>query len=85
MKVFGKLVDSVENYWIEVCGSYRRGRALCGDIDIIISRKDHKYEKKLLIDLILELEKEGLLTDHLVLPSAGSENSSMSYMGICNF
>ncbi len=71
-RCFARLVDSVDNYRIEVCGSYRRGRAFCGDIDILICRKDHLYERKLLIELVLELEKEGLLTDHLVFPSAAN-------------
>ncbi len=67
---FKELVDNSNNYHIEVCGSYRRGKPLCGDIDIIISRKDGLYEKKLLLDLILLLEKKELLIDHLQFPSS---------------
>ena len=35
-----------------VCGSYRRGKATCGDIDIIFTRKDGKFEKNFILDLI---------------------------------
>jgi hypothetical protein len=42
---------------------------MCGDIDIIISRKDGYYEKKLLVDFIVKLEEVGFLTDHLQFPS----------------
>lgn len=28
---------------IQVCGSYRRGKLTCGDMDIIITRKDGVY------------------------------------------
>jgi DNA polymerase/3'-5' exonuclease PolX len=46
------MVSSVEDYNIEVCGSYRREKAFCGDIDIIISRKDGTYEKSLLSNFV---------------------------------
>ena len=50
-----KLVPDLSMYNFEVCGSYRRGKASCGDMDIIISRKDGVYEKNLLMDLVKEL------------------------------
>jgi DNA polymerase lambda len=37
----------------------------------------------LLLDLVLELEKAGILTEHLVFPSASKDHSSLSYMGVC--
>ena len=49
------MVDVLDLYHIEVCGSYRRGRSHCGDIDILISRKDGYFEKKMLLNLVLEL------------------------------
>lgn len=50
--VISKLVPSLEMYRIEVCGSYRRGKPTCGDMDIIISRKDGVYEKNLLSEIV---------------------------------
>ena len=47
-----QLVPSLDNYNFEVCGSYRRGKESCGDMDIIIARKDGVYEKTLLMDLV---------------------------------
>lgn len=58
---------------------------MCGDIDIIISRKDGYYEKKLLVDFIVKLEEVGFLTDHLQFPSGMQSRSSLSYMGVCKF
>jgi len=68
-----------------VCGSYRRGKATCGDMDIIISRKDGVYESRLLVDIVAQLERVGFLTDHLTHPKAGEGRSSVSYMGVCRF
>ena len=51
-EVFSKLVHSIDEYRMEVCGSYRRGKATCGDIDIILARKDGTFEKHLLTKLI---------------------------------
>jgi len=50
--IMEKLVPSLDMYNFEVCGSYRRGKTSCGDMDIIISRKDGVYEKNLLLDLV---------------------------------
>lgn len=83
--VISKLVPSLEMYRIEVCGSYRRGKPTCGDMDIIISRKDGVYEKNLLSEIVHELEKVGFLTDHLTTPKHSDTRTSISYMGVCQF
>jgi DNA polymerase lambda len=50
--VMATLVPTLDLYRMEVCGSYRRGKPTCGDIDIIISRKDGTYEAGLLGELV---------------------------------
>jgi len=40
---------------VEVVGSYRRGKQTCGDMDILITRKDGLVERALLQNLVLEL------------------------------
>lgn len=57
--VYANLVD------IEACGSYRRGKPTCGDVDILITRKDDKPVSGMLEQLILRLEKEGFLKERL--------------------
>jgi DNA polymerase/3'-5' exonuclease PolX len=37
---------------VEVCGSYRRGKLTCGDMDVFITRKDGEYENLLLTKLV---------------------------------
>ncbi len=67
-KVLSKLTDNIDHYRMEVCGSYRRGKDFCGDMDIIISRKDGLYQNNLLQNLVNQLEKSGFLTEHLTHP-----------------
>ena len=81
-RTLADMVPSIDDYRVEVCGSYRRGKASCGDIDIIIARRDGTFEKHLLTNLISELEKTGFLTDHLTHPKLPTDRSSSSYMGI---
>jgi DNA polymerase lambda len=40
-----ELVGSRDLHEIEACGSYRRNKDFCGDIDIIITRRDGVFEK----------------------------------------
>jgi DNA polymerase lambda len=69
------------------CGSYRRGKPTSGDIDILICPPDDMETLDLLPQLIEDLSRDGLLTDHLTLPSTGvghmREKGRASYMGIC--
>ena len=39
-EIFFEMVGSKDLHDIEVCGSYRRGKETCGDMDIFITRKD---------------------------------------------
>ena len=51
-KIFYSLTMSDKLHQLEVVGSYRRGKATCGDIDILICRKDGSIEGKLLQNLV---------------------------------
>jgi DNA polymerase/3'-5' exonuclease PolX len=52
---------------VELCGSYRRGKKDCGDIDVIICRRDNGAIEGILQSLVEALMKEGLITDILAL------------------
>ena len=41
---------------VETCGSYRRGRPTCGDVDILITRLDDKPVSGMLEPVIARLE-----------------------------
>lgn len=59
------------------------GKDTCGDVDILICRNDGEDNKpkKLMTNLILKLEQNGLLTDHLSFPRPNSYGSE-TYMGV---
>jgi DNA polymerase lambda len=71
------------------CGSYRRGKPSCGDIDVLIQSFDEKSPLVILIDIVSGLEKCGFLTDHYSRPVHSNADSDVddfkhaSYMGIC--
>lgn len=54
-----------------ICGSYRRGSAECGDVDVLIAPPPHMKQlpEHTLSELILSLERSGFLTHHLSLPT----------------
>uniref|UniRef100_A0A6B2L3W2 DNA polymerase n=1 Tax=Arcella intermedia TaxID=1963864 RepID=A0A6B2L3W2_9EUKA len=79
----GKIVSDtaiaiVPGLKVVVCGSYRRGRQECGDVDILMTHKKTNCLTDLLPRIIQELEKVHFLTDHLT----KIENTD-KYMGVC--
>ena len=67
---------------METCGSYRRGKETCGDVDILISRSDDKAVAGMLEPLLQHLEKQGFLHERLGNTRKSDAGSEM-YMGIC--
>jgi len=71
------IMDGVE---MTVCGSYRRGRPYCGDIDVLLSHPDGHSHRGLLKILITKLKEENLITDHLI---TVDNEEQRKYMGLC--
>ena len=65
------------------CGSYRRGKPTCGDVDILIRTKENLPPTVLLNTLVKELHQVGFLADDYALPSTKEDERKASYMGIC--
>ncbi|KAL1005887.1 hypothetical protein UPYG_G00065170 [Umbra pygmaea] len=63
------------------CGSYRRGKATCGDVDILISHPDGKSHRGVFSKLLQSLRHTGFLTDDLVSQEENGEQKK--YMGVC--
>mmetsp|Transcript_8832 Transcript_8832/g.17146 ORF Transcript_8832/g.17146 Transcript_8832/m.17146 type:complete len:513 (+) Transcript_8832:75-1613(+) len=70
---------------ITPCGSYRRGRQLVGDVDILMTFEDGGDYTGVLEQIVTSLEAEGLLTHRLIF-SGKSEFKKPShdlYGGVC--
>lgn len=67
---------------IEACGSYRRGKQSCGDIDVLITRNDGGSIEGIIEKAVIKLEKEGFLKERLG-SLRYSHTGSEGYMGIC--
>ena len=70
VKLFG---DAIQ---VTACGSYRRGKKTCGDVDCLITRTDSGPIDGLLEKLLNRLEALGFLRERLSF-------SGRSYMGVC--
>uniref|UniRef100_A0A131XSZ4 DNA polymerase n=1 Tax=Ixodes ricinus TaxID=34613 RepID=A0A131XSZ4_IXORI len=63
------------------CGSYRRGKSMCGDVDVLISHAELSALDGLLNRLLQLLRSSGFLTDDLAVPHGTGVPSK--YMGVC--
>jgi len=62
---------------VEVCGSYRRKRPTCGDLDVLVSQPSTGASASPLPSIVTALEKQGLLVGHL------TSSGTTKYMGVC--
>ena len=67
---------------VETCGSYRRGKDNCGDVDILLTRKDNKAINGMLEELLSRLEAQNFLKERLGSTRVSDKGSEM-YMGVC--
>ncbi|XP_068607306.1 DNA polymerase lambda [Brachionichthys hirsutus] len=63
------------------CGSFRRGKPTCGDVDVLISHPDRKSHKGVFSKVLQSLRDSGFLTDDLV--SHEENGQQKKYMGVC--
>ncbi|CDO76332.1 hypothetical protein BN946_scf184795.g3 [Trametes cinnabarina] len=70
--------------FIEIMGSFRRGKADCGDIDVLITRPtdDGKTHQGVLRRLLKALHQQGIITEDLCLPD-DFEDLELVYRGLC--
>ncbi|KAF2365000.1 DNA polymerase beta palm domain [Trinorchestia longiramus] len=64
----------------EVCGSYRRGRPSCGDVDVLITHPDGHSHAGVFTALLDNMRRKGFLTDDLVTQEDGKQQK---YLGVC--
>ena len=84
----GKIEEVVKKAALDVnpgleafaCGSYRRGKPTCGDVDVIVSHPDGKSHEGVMTTLLQCLKSSGFLTDDLTLSDIGEHRK---YLGVC--
>ncbi len=54
---YAEVKNGASNLKIEACGSYRRGKTSCGDIDILITKKDGSSITGIIQKVVERLEK----------------------------
>lgn len=65
------------------CGSYRRGKVTCGDLDVLITHPTESDDETLSTvfrSLIADLHSKGFLTDDLTFQHDGNQRK---YLGVC--
>ncbi|KAK0467096.1 DNA polymerase lambda [Desarmillaria tabescens] len=72
------------NLFVEIMGSYRRGKADCGDIDIMITRcpDDGRTHAGVLGKLLKKLHEADIVTEDLALPD--TRDLEAIYRGLCH-
>ncbi|KAK7161681.1 hypothetical protein R3I94_004377 [Phoxinus phoxinus] len=66
---------------VMACGSYRRGKTTCGDVDVLITHPDGVSHKGVFSKVLHFLHQSGFLTDDLVSHEENGEQKK--YMGVC--
>lgn len=66
-----------------VVGGYRRGKEVCGDVDLVLSHRDERVTKNLVADVVSCLESEGWITHTLALHMTTShrDQQTLPYRG----
>ncbi|KAF7829394.1 DNA polymerase lambda [Senna tora] len=80
--------DILPGVFIICGGSYRRGRATCGDMDIIVTHPDGIRHKGFLPKFVKRLKDMNFLREDLIFSThseEGTDSSVDTYFGFCTF
>lgn len=66
---------------VTVCGSYRRGKPTCGDVDVLITHPDGHSHSMIFKPILQKLRDTGFLTDDLVIQEDNGDQKK--YLGVC--
>lgn len=81
-RVVKDAVQAIDPHLVAMaCGSYRRRKATCGDVDVLISHPDGKSHKGVFSKVLQTLHDSGFLTDDLVSHEENGEQKK--YLGVC--
>jgi DNA polymerase/3'-5' exonuclease PolX len=67
---------------VNTCGSYRRGKETCGDIDVLITFDDVEENKEYLPKLVNMLKRKGVVTHTLVISHECKRHENCTFEGL---
>jgi len=74
-----KIIHKLDkNLIVTICGSYRRGKLVSNDIDVLLSNKENNIN-------YLSIVINKLMEEHFIVDSLTSENTHTKYMGFCKY
>lgn len=78
--IIKKHAVKVRDKGVQTCivGGYRRGKQLCGDVDIIVSHPDERQTLHIINDIVASLETEGWITHTLLLSLTSSQRGQQT-------
>jgi len=79
--VYEAALSLVPGVVAQACGSYRRGKDTCGDVDVLVTHPDGKSHIGLFSKLLAKLKQSGFITDDLV--TAEESGNQKKYLGVC--
>ncbi|RMJ22786.1 hypothetical protein PHISP_06343 [Aspergillus sp. HF37] len=75
--------DTIDGHGVEcvIVGGYRRGKETSNDVDIVLSHRDERVTRDLIVDVVASLEGEGLITHTLALhvTSSAREQATLPF------
>lgn len=71
-------VDTDEDIIAVIVGGYRRGKAQCGDVDLILSHRHEHVTRNLVVDVVSELEQSCYITHTLTLNTTTSKRGQQT-------
>jgi DNA polymerase IV len=69
---------SDEDVVLVVVGGYRRGKEMCGDVDVILSHREEEKTSGLVVDVVASLEADGWITHTLTLNTTTSDRNQQT-------
>ncbi len=66
---------------VVTCGSYRRGKSTCGDIDLLITHPDGRSHRGVFEQLLIQGREVGFFTDDLSVHN--DPGGQCKYLGVC--
>lgn len=88
-KIYNKIIDIIDKYdpdiRIYICGSYRRNKELCNDIDIIITHPAYIKQNDIIRSPILKVVVSLLKKNNIIIDDITNKNYITKYMGFCKY